>query len=110
MLIPASRSLRRLVMTPALGPSSRAWGGFCIADRCSEDEILSSVDAAGTAARGLHDFYAGVSVSLAEMLISPEFLFRFKTMEPDPASPGHERMDGFSKASELSFFLWKHDS
>ena len=48
----------------------------------------------------------GLSLSLAEMLISPHFLFRYKIYEPDPEHPGQERLDAYSKASELSFFLW----
>jgi len=45
-------------------------------------------------------------LSLAEMLIAPEFLLRFKKMEPDPAHPGEERMNAYYKATELSYFLW----
>ena len=72
----------------------------------SGDQIEARVQAAGMAADKLHDFYSGVSVSLAEMLIAPDFLFRYKTVEPDPAHPGQERLDAYSKATELSFFLW----
>ena len=64
------------------------------------------MEAAGQGADQLHDFYAGVRLSLAEMLISPEFLLRFKRMEPDPAHPGQERMNAYYKATELSYFLW----
>ncbi len=72
----------------------------------SADEIEERVEAAGVGADKLHDFYAGVRLSLAEMLISPEFLLRFKKMEPDPAHPGQERMNAYYKATELSYFLW----
>jgi len=70
------------------------------------DEIDERVQAAGNGAEKLHDFYAGVRLSLAEMLIAPEFLLRFKKMEPDPAHPGEERMNAYYKATELSYFLW----
>ncbi len=40
------------------------------------------------------------------MLVSPQFLFRFKRLEPDPQRPGQERMSAYDKASSLSFFLW----
>jgi hypothetical protein len=70
------------------------------------DEIDERVQAAGQGADQLHDFYAGVRLSLAEMLIAPEFLLRFKKMEPDPAHPGEERMNAYYKATELSYFLW----
>ena len=64
-----------------------------------------SVAAASMGADKLHDFYSGIRLSLVEMLVSPEFLFRYKVMEPDPAHQGQERMDAYSKAAELSFFL-----
>ena len=72
----------------------------------TSDEIQQRVSAAAVATSKVHDFYGGVSLSLAEMLISPQFLFRYKTYEPDAAHPGQERLDAYSKASELSFFLW----
>jgi hypothetical protein len=70
------------------------------------DETEARVKAAAVASADVHDFYGGLSLSLAEMLISPQFLFRYKMYEPDPAHPGRERLDAYSKASELSFFLW----
>jgi hypothetical protein len=70
------------------------------------DEIQARVNAAAVATGKVHDFYGGLSLSLAEMLISPQFLFRYKMYEPDPEHPGQERLDAYSKVSELSFFLW----
>jgi hypothetical protein len=52
------------------------------------------------------DFYAGISTSLVDLLISPDFLFRYRMLEPDPAHPGRYRLDGYSKATILSSFLW----
>jgi hypothetical protein len=72
----------------------------------SSQEIDARVEAAAIATGSLHDFYAGVSLSLAEMLISPQFLFRIPQMESDPAHPGQERMSAYYKAAELSYFLW----
>ncbi len=70
------------------------------------DQVQAQVTAAGIAADKLHDFYGGISDTLAEMLISPRFLFRYKIMEPDPQHPGRERMNAYAKATELSYFLW----
>ncbi len=72
----------------------------------TRDEIGNAVQAAGLGADKLKDFYAGVRLSLEGMLISPEFLLRFKKMEPDPANPGQERINAYSKAAALSYFLW----
>ena len=52
------------------------------------------------------DFYAGLKLALASLLIAPEFLFRVETAEPDPANRGQYRLDAYSKASQLSFLFW----
>ncbi len=72
----------------------------------SRNELDDVVKAAGQGADKLNDFYSGVRLTLAGMLISPEFLLRFKKMEPDPAHRGQDRLDAYSKATALSYFLW----
>jgi hypothetical protein len=69
-------------------------------------EVERLVQVAGEAATVLHDFYGGIATSFADMLIAPEFLFRHKTLEPDPNHVDSMRLDAYSKASVLSFFLW----
>jgi len=64
------------------------------------------VDAAGAAAETLGDFYAGLGLSTGAMLASPQFLFRAEKLEADPNIAGRYRLDAYSKASRLSFFLW----
>jgi hypothetical protein len=71
-----------------------------------QEETKAYVGAARAAAETLHDFYRGLSMSLAAMLESPQFLFRHATLEPDPDRPGSFRLDAYSAASQLSFFLW----
>jgi hypothetical protein len=72
----------------------------------TQDELQSRVKVANAAAAGLRDFYAGLGISLSTMLESPKFLFREEVAEVDPDHAGQYRMDAFSKASQLSFFLW----
>jgi hypothetical protein len=69
-------------------------------------ELQAYVKAAqiGTEASG--SFYDGVALSVAGMLSSPKFLFREQTLEPDPEHRGRYRLDAYSRASQLSFFLW----
>ena len=64
------------------------------------------IDAANVGAKTTKDFYAGLALSLAAMLESPQFLFRQVTAEPDPDRSSQYRLDAYSKASRLSFFLW----
>ncbi|WOJ94678.1 DUF1592 domain-containing protein [Congregibacter variabilis] len=72
----------------------------------TDDEVAMYVDLAGAATEQLEDFYAGLEIALEGMLISPEGLFVVERVEPDPDNPGQLRLDGYSLASRLSFFLW----
>jgi len=71
-----------------------------------EDEIENQVKVASAAADAAHNFYSGLGTSLATMLVSPNFLFRYNVLEDDPVHPGQKRLDSLSKAQQLSFLLW----
>ena len=64
------------------------------------------VSAADEATRQVADFYYGLSLALGAMLSSPQFLFREAVLKPDPEHAGKFRLDGYSRASQLSFLLW----
>jgi len=81
-------------------------GAFLYRRPLSEDELRQEIAVAHTASITLKSFYAGLEMSLAGMLESPQFLFRTELAEPDPDHPGAYRLDAYSKASQLSFFLW----
>ena len=72
----------------------------------SQNELRQAVAVAHAASTILKSFYDGLEMSLAGMLESPQFLFRAELGEPDSAHPGAYRLDAYSKASQLSFFLW----
>lgn len=72
----------------------------------SVEEIQLQVAAANSATKIEKDFYKGLALSLAGMLSQPQFLFRHEVLEPDPRYRGQYRLDAYSKASRLSFFLW----
>ena len=69
-------------------------------------ELDNVVAIAGAAVGEAGDFYHGLSAALSYLLLSPQFLYIQETAEPDPARPGQWRLDGYSKASRLSFLLW----
>ena len=69
-------------------------------------DLDRQVAAAGEGARMSGNFYTGLALSLETMLVSPHFLFDVDVTEPDPARPGEMRLDAYSKAARLSFFLW----
>jgi hypothetical protein len=69
-------------------------------------ELKSQVAIADAAAIKLGDFYKGLAMGLTGMLEAPQFLFRREVAEADPDHAGQQRLNGFSKATRLSFFLW----
>lgn len=72
----------------------------------TDEELAHYVGQANHAATELKDFYAGIELVLESMLISPEVLFIVETAEDDPDADGRKRLDSYSLASRLSFFLW----
>jgi len=71
-----------------------------------ETRVENLVAVAGEAASQTDSFYDGLALALEGLLISPEFLFIVDQAEADPTAPGGERLDAWSLASRLSFFLW----
>ena len=71
-----------------------------------EDRLAEYVAEANDSAVKLKDFYAGLGAALEGMLLSSRVLMVSERAEPDPKNPGHERLDAYSLASRLSFFLW----
>ena len=72
----------------------------------TQDELQTRVRVAAQSAKALKGFYPGLATSLADMLVSPQFLFRREVAEADPNHPGQFRLDAYSKASQLSFLMW----
>ena len=71
-----------------------------------EARLVAMVEEAGKSAAQLKDFYAGLATVVEGMLISPEVLMIHDRSEPDPERPGRRRLDAYSYAARLSFFLW----
>ncbi|MEE4360625.1 MAG: DUF1592 domain-containing protein [Pseudomonadales bacterium] len=81
--------------------------GRLLARRPLEDARLEElVEIAGRAAEQTGSFHDGLALALEALLISPEFLFIVDRTEPDPERPGAQRLDSYSLAARLSFFLW----
>ncbi len=74
--------------------------------RLDADEVQEPVRLAAAAAAQVGDFYSGLEAGLSAMLVSPSFLFIADHAEPDPANNGKLRLDAYSRAARLSFFLW----
>ena len=81
-------------------------GSFLYRRPLTEAELNTRVTLSHDVAAKLGSFYDGLAWSLAQMLVSPQFLFRTVEFEPDPKRRGQFRMEAYAKASQLSFFLW----
>ncbi len=66
----------------------------------TDDELKALVEAANAATKTVGNFYTGLEITLTSMLQAPQFLFTWEA-----AGKGN-KLDGYSKASRLSFFLW----
>lgn len=71
-----------------------------------ESRLSELVAVAERATTETEDFYEGLALALESLLISPDFLFIVDRSEPDPERRGETRLDAWSLASRLSFFLW----
>lgn len=71
----------------------------------ARDERDRFVGVARTAQQRLGGFYQGLEYTLIGMLQSPHFLLRMERAEPDPSNRGTLRLDAWSKATRLSYFL-----
>ncbi len=72
----------------------------------TDQELTRNLEMTNAAAQKLGDFYKGLEFGLASLMVSPPFLFQKDAVEPDPDRPGKIRLDAYSKASRVSFFLW----
>ncbi len=81
-------------------------GRLLIRKPVDELRLSELVSLAGFAADEMEDFYDGLALALESLLISPEFVFIVEEAEADPVNSGQQRLDSYSLASRLSFFLW----
>lgn len=63
------------------------------------------VQAARASQERVGNFYDGLASALSGMLVAPSFLFRVEHAEADPRSAGNLRLDAYSRATRLSYFL-----
>jgi hypothetical protein len=72
----------------------------------TKSELANEVKIAGEATSTVNDFYRGLGSGLVAMLETPAFLYIADHIEKDPDHAGAYRLDAFSRAARLSFFLW----
>lgn len=69
-------------------------------------ELNASVGVAGSTAQQLGDFYEGLGMSLAGLLVAPQFILIDERMAARSDKHDAGTLDGFSRATRLSLFLW----
>ncbi len=109
---------RRNVLLPCLPAAEDAFDNECARQFISEAGLLlyrrplqkaeleRQMQMASAVTEQQQDFYAGLERSLANMLVSPHFLFNMEQVEEGPDNRGKYRLTAWSKASRLSFLLW----
>ena len=70
------------------------------------DELATYVGMAREAATTESGTRYGVRLAMSVLMASPDFLFRVERTERDPEREAHLRLDGYSKATRLSYLLW----
>jgi uncharacterized protein DUF1592/uncharacterized protein DUF1588/uncharacterized protein DUF1595/uncharacterized protein DUF1585/uncharacterized protein DUF1587 len=71
----------------------------------SSQETKRFVETARSGQARLGNFYSGLEFALAGMMVQPDFLLRIERLQPDPKRKGQVRLDAYSKATRLSYFL-----
>jgi hypothetical protein len=71
----------------------------------TREEEQRYVRTAQGAQQRLGDFYQGLQFALAGMMVAPDFLVRIDRVVPDPKHRGQFRLDPYTKATRLSYFL-----
>ncbi len=69
------------------------------------EEATAWLDVARAAHTRLGDFYAALEFTLVGMLVAPDFLLRVEAVATTPAADGSPRLDAYSRATRLSYFL-----
>lgn len=82
----------------------RSAGRYLMRRALTDEELASYQRIAAAAAAANSDFHAGLSYALQAMLASPDFLFVAENVVDGP--DGTLRLDGYSRATRLSLFLW----
>ena len=88
------------------GPFIREYGRLLFRRPLTEAEVNSRVALAASGATRTKDFHAGLQLALASLLIAPQHLFRVEAAEADPGRRGQLRLDGYARASRLSYLFW----
>ncbi len=74
----------------------------------TQEDIELRAAVASRVAEEQQDYYAGLKLAIASLLVSPDFLFRIEVAEPAPLpeQPNRLQLTDLSLASKLSYFLW----
>jgi hypothetical protein len=81
------------------------YGPLLLRRPLSSQETKSFVEKVRYAHERLGNFYSGIEFALAGMMVRPDFLMRIERVEPNPKRSGQLRLDAYSKATRLSYFL-----
>lgn len=81
-------------------------GRFLFRRPLTDNEVRVRLTLTEKTTQSLGDFYSGLAFGLSSLLVAPDFLYVVDVAEPDPQQPEALRLNAYSRASRLSFFLW----
>lgn len=81
-------------------------GRYLFRRALTDSETAFYTQLAGEAANKSGSFWKGLELSLAAMLVSPNYLYVIERAETDPAHPGQMRLDNHTRATRLAMMLW----
>ncbi|MEQ1898437.1 MAG: DUF1592 domain-containing protein [Vicinamibacterales bacterium] len=108
----------RSAVAPCAAPSASAFDDACAKQvllkygrllfrrPLTENETTAVMKEARYATEKSRSFLQGLQAGLGTLMVSPAFVFRIETTEPEPARRGSVRLDAFSLATRVSFLLW----
>ncbi|MDZ4762456.1 MAG: DUF1592 domain-containing protein [Alphaproteobacteria bacterium] len=83
----------------------RKHGRLLFGRKLDDDEVSARVAIASAAAGKSSDFYAGLRLSLVNLLTSPDFLFRIERAQAVEGGDGLQ-LNPYSRAARISYLLW----
>src|SRR5262249_43467820 len=102
-LVPCQPKSEKAPDSDCAGKFAGKYGRLLFRRPLTSDELESRVELADKLAKSSNDFYYGLRYSLGTLLSAPEFLFRTELSVPQGKD---YTLDGYSRASRLSFLLW----
>ena len=104
--VPCAAGVKGVFDAPCATSFFMHYGRLLYRRPLTQTEMAATLELSQAAATRSGSFGKGLEIGLSRLLMSPHFIFRVEASEADSAHPGERRLDDYSLATRLSFFLW----